>query len=197
MLSPQVLTPSERARLTRLENVIRGGIQTFLEIGDALMEIRDLRLYRESHGSFQAYCEGVWQMSRARAYQLIDATGTARTLSSVGIPVGNEREARELKSIAKFVAQIPAAERPATLTLERTGKPPAQTAPKPALPVPPAQTFSGDVTISLRYRNQTWGGAVHYRGGILELKEPEATLDSAILAIQNWLEYRGFAEVLE
>jgi hypothetical protein len=35
---------------------IDGGIKTFIEVGSALLEIRDDRLYRESYGTFDDYC---------------------------------------------------------------------------------------------------------------------------------------------
>lgn len=67
------LSKTEAARLTTLEDRIEAGLQTFLEVGSALTEIRDNRLYRERYGTFDAYCRQRWQMGRRNAYQLIEA----------------------------------------------------------------------------------------------------------------------------
>lgn len=81
----------ERDRLVELEAVIARGLQTFVEVGAALLEIRESRLYRETHASFGAYLEDRWQMSRQRGYQLIDAAEV-----STVVDVASERQAREL-----------------------------------------------------------------------------------------------------
>lgn len=78
-------------RLTHLESVIERGLGTFVEVGQALLEIRDSRLYRESHGTFEDYCRERWGMSRSYAHRQIDAATVAAVL-----PIGNEAQAREL-----------------------------------------------------------------------------------------------------
>ena len=51
-------------RLAECEAVIERGQQTFIEVGQALMEIRDSRLYRETHATFEAYCNERWGWTR-------------------------------------------------------------------------------------------------------------------------------------
>lgn len=87
------LSPVEETRLTVLETVIDQGRQTFIEVGNALLEIRDSRLYRQTHGTFEAYCTSRWDFTYQRAYQLIEA---ARVSTMVEIAPANERQAREL-----------------------------------------------------------------------------------------------------
>jgi len=70
-------------RLTELETVIEHGLQTFVDVGTALMEIRDSRLYRDSHGTFEDYCRERWGLKRQRAYELIDAARIAGSLSEI------------------------------------------------------------------------------------------------------------------
>jgi VRR-NUC domain len=84
----------ERERLGELEAVIERGVQTFVEVGEALMEIRDSRLYKQTHSSFESYLRQRWNISRPRGYQLIDA---AKLSTTVDTPVENERRARALK----------------------------------------------------------------------------------------------------
>lgn len=92
------LSPDELARLRACENIIFSGLQSFNDVGSALMRVRDQRLYRAS-GTFEDYCEKRWRISRPRAYALISA---ADVVSSIGrqtpdLPAPtNERQAREL-----------------------------------------------------------------------------------------------------
>jgi hypothetical protein len=91
------LTTSERRDLETLEGVVQRGLDTFIEVGQALAEIRDRRLYRQTHGTFEAYCQEKWRLSRTRAYQLIDAAAVSTTVDSAGLPPpANEAQAREL-----------------------------------------------------------------------------------------------------
>ncbi len=62
-----------RDELARLEFVIERGLQSFVDVGEALLQIRDGQLYL-AHGdtSFSQYLERRWQLTRRRAYQLID-----------------------------------------------------------------------------------------------------------------------------
>lgn len=67
------LDHSEKRRLDELEGIIERGLETFLEVGQALMEIRDSKLYRETHRRFGDYVRVRYGMTRQRAHQLIDA----------------------------------------------------------------------------------------------------------------------------
>lgn len=83
----------DSVRLVELEGVIERGLTTFVEVGAALMEIRDSRLYRETHGTFEAYCRERWGWDRTYAHRTIQAAEVSRML-----PMGNilpsERVAR-------------------------------------------------------------------------------------------------------
>lgn len=89
------LTDDETRRLVDLEFVINRGLQTFVEVGTALAEIRDRRLYRASHATFEVYCRERWGFGRTRAHRLIEAADMAATLPMGNMPA-NERVAREL-----------------------------------------------------------------------------------------------------
>jgi hypothetical protein len=92
------LTATERHDLETLEGVVQRGLATFIEVGRALAEIRDRRLYRQTHGTFEEYCHEKWLLSRTRAYRLIDAAAAVEAVSPMGDiePPSNERQAREL-----------------------------------------------------------------------------------------------------
>jgi hypothetical protein len=92
------LTPDEECDLTQCEDVIRKGWRTFLEVGSALARIRDNRLYRRHHGTFEQYCGEKWGYQRAYAYRLILAAQAVAHLSPMGdIPQPtHERQVRPL-----------------------------------------------------------------------------------------------------
>src|SRR5690242_9885540 len=94
------LTTSEQQQLISCEDIIERGLQTFYEVGAALTTIRDQHLYRVTHSTFEEYCRERWQMSRPRAYQLIDASDVHASLSTIvdKLPA-TESQARELARI--------------------------------------------------------------------------------------------------
>lgn len=94
------LTPEELRRLELCEKTIREGMGTFVAVGTALLEIRDARLYRQTHPSFADYVRSVLALSRPRAYELIDSAQVMNDLAGVAdIPAlpQNEAQARELR----------------------------------------------------------------------------------------------------
>ena len=63
------------ARNTLAENeaIIERGLKTFVELGNALLAIRDGKLYKDGYSTFEEYCEGRWQLKERQAYFYIDA----------------------------------------------------------------------------------------------------------------------------
>lgn len=95
-----MLSDPERAELVELEAVIQRGIQQFVAVGNALMQIRDRGLYRADYTTFDEYCRGRWNIGRGHAYRLMDAARVVTVLSPIGdtVPV-NEAQARELAGL--------------------------------------------------------------------------------------------------
>lgn len=84
-------------RLAELEKTIARGKKTFVEVGLALAEIRDLRLYRREYANFNEYCQKKWGWQRRYAYNLIEGAEVVRSLpESVRNCAQNEYAAREL-----------------------------------------------------------------------------------------------------
>lgn len=72
------LTHAEATRLARLERTVDRAVAVVGRIaGEALATIRDERLYRLTHATFEAYCAERWGFSRATAYRMIDAAGAS------------------------------------------------------------------------------------------------------------------------
>lgn len=71
------LEAAEEARMVRLERTIERALKVAVEVagkisGEALATIRDERLYRATHSTFEAYVTERWKLSRAHAYRMID-----------------------------------------------------------------------------------------------------------------------------
>lgn len=89
-------------RLDELESVIERGLGTFVEVGTALREIRDERLYRlrDGYTTFEAYCQERWGFNDRRASQMIAAAEVSTIVGTSGSPttwaIPSEAVAREL-----------------------------------------------------------------------------------------------------
>jgi hypothetical protein len=99
------LTAPERSDLKRCEKTIEKGMATFLDVGRALLEIQQDKLYRDKHGTFEAYCKGRWEMGKSQAYRLIDAVEVDEQIkmSPIGdkMEIKNESQARELVGVSQ------------------------------------------------------------------------------------------------
>ena len=76
------LTPDEKTRFKECEQIIKADLKTFIKVGCALAEIRDNRLYRETHKTFEKYCKETWDLSRGYADQQIGGYETVTLLES-------------------------------------------------------------------------------------------------------------------
>ena len=85
----------ESIRLHRLEEVIETGLRTFVEVGNALLEIRDSRLYRRDFSTFEDYCRDRWGMVRRHANRLIAAAEVVENLGPIWSQI-SESQARTL-----------------------------------------------------------------------------------------------------
>lgn len=78
--------------LESCEAVIQAGLATFIEVGNALTEIREHKLYRaQGFKTFEDYCAERWQFTDRRARQLMEAAEIGTI-----VPVLNEGQARAL-----------------------------------------------------------------------------------------------------
>lgn len=72
--------------LAECEETIARGVRGYVEAGEALRTIRDARLYRETHGTFEDYCRERWGWNDRRASQLIAAAEVSTTVGILGAP---------------------------------------------------------------------------------------------------------------
>ena len=85
--------------LAKYEAIIERGMAEFVAVGEALLRIRNQKLYRATHNSFEAYCADKWGISRQRSYELMEASQTMHLLA------GDENE------VSAIGVQIPSSER--------------------------------------------------------------------------------------
>ncbi len=78
------LSLAERSRLLELEEIVEHGIASFVAVGNALMAIRDERLYIETRATFEVYLGERWQISRQHGYRMIDSARVVAALSPGG-----------------------------------------------------------------------------------------------------------------
>ena len=82
----QLLTEAERAELETCEEAVRKGLSIFIEVGRALVTIRDKKLYRGTDKTFEDYCANRWGFQRLYAYRLMKAAVVMDNL----FPIGNK-----------------------------------------------------------------------------------------------------------
>jgi len=95
------LTTEEFSKLAKLETTIKDGLKTFADVGNALMAIRDCKLYRTEFSTFEKYCAEKWKMNQSRAYQFIDSANVIKQLETstiVELPK-NEAQTRPLSQL--------------------------------------------------------------------------------------------------
>lgn len=102
MIKTTTLPAEENARLAQCEQIIERGFTVFFEVGQALAEIRDAKLYRASHDTFEDYCKARWDIGRSRAYELIDQATVVKAITDAGVNLSavadiSKRDVRELK----------------------------------------------------------------------------------------------------
>ena len=90
------LTAAEKKKLAKLEAVVSKGTS---DVGRALIEIRDQKLYRASHRTFESYCRDRWALSKSQGYRQIGAVEVLTDLSPIGDKITlpqNEAQCRPL-----------------------------------------------------------------------------------------------------
>ncbi|RCJ18630.1 hypothetical protein A6770_32810 [Nostoc minutum NIES-26] len=95
---PEELSESEQRDRLHLERKVE---HAFYEAGKALRELRDRRLYRSTHKTFEEYCRDRFGYSRRQPYLLMDAAVVFDNLKSKCDPLDhilptNERQVRPL-----------------------------------------------------------------------------------------------------
>jgi len=97
------LTLNEQARLNECEAVIERGLKTFVEVGNALLAIREAKLYRLDYETFEEYCQERWGFTNEYARLNMRAAEVVKriqeTPTMVGVLPTTESQARPLTQL--------------------------------------------------------------------------------------------------
>lgn len=111
------LSEAEATWLSVRETAIAGGLETFVQVGQALSEIRnDPRKVYRPYGTFEDYCRDRWGLRQSHAYRMMEAAHVVTNLKSSPIgellPAGNapvlpanEAQARPLVALKEPAQQ--------------------------------------------------------------------------------------------
>ena len=101
----ELLNVEEKNELERCEVVIKQGLKTFVEVGQALMLIRDKRLYRSEFGTFENYCNEKWDLTRQHVNRLVKTSQVVSNLEPLGSKPQTETHARPLTKLEPELQQ--------------------------------------------------------------------------------------------
>lgn len=94
------LTSWEKVRRAELEQVVRGGLAKFLEVGIALAELRNRRLYRTEFATFEHYVLTQFGLHRAAVDGVIRSAQTAQVLLDAGLELPPDTNPTSLRAIS-------------------------------------------------------------------------------------------------
>lgn len=99
------ISKQEKEQLVLYERIIEKGLKTFVEVGEALMEIKQARLYRQQYPNFDDYCQKRWGIGIRQSQRLIRAAKVVQNLQTKGDPrVALPRSERQIRPLAGLPA---------------------------------------------------------------------------------------------
>src|SRR5438105_4240737 len=101
------LSVDEQGQFEEFEGIIATRLKAFFEVGEALIKIKEGKLYRALSSTFEEYCRKRWNFSRIHAHRLLHAAEVRTTLMSLqasALPE-NERQVRPLEGLQPKAAE--------------------------------------------------------------------------------------------
>lgn len=117
------LSTTEAEHLADCETIIAAGLASFVEVGEALADVRDSRLYRQTHGTFEDYCSDRWGLSHRHVNRMVEASQVVGALGPIGPVPTNEAQARPLAPLRDDPDALASAWQAANEAAEAKGKP--------------------------------------------------------------------------
>jgi hypothetical protein len=96
------LTKREHEELAGLEQEVAAGLSEFLRVGRALSTIRNKRLFRETHATFDQYVVERWGLGIGGTGALITSFHIAEQLQDAGINLPPQTTQSAMRSLAKL-----------------------------------------------------------------------------------------------
>src|SRR5208282_1566133 len=100
----ELTAAQQKTLLGKCESIIRVNVEAFYAVGVALQVIQKQRLHKHAgYDTFESYCQAVWDFSRPRAYQLIEAATVVENVyncrqKAAALP-SNEAQTRPLAKL--------------------------------------------------------------------------------------------------
>jgi hypothetical protein len=118
-------------KLAQCEEVIERGLDSFIEVGNALLIIREERLYKDDYDDFKTYCQERWDTSDRHAHRLIDSAEVMQNIGTDQIGQSGPLPSQQLKEsqVRPLVALPPSDQRKAwegAVKSSKNGKPTAK-----------------------------------------------------------------------
>ena len=101
----KTLSDDERTEFDKQREVVRKGLGVFVVVGRALALIRDKKLYRETHDSFDTFVMDEWEMSKSHTNRQIVASQLVRKLSKSDVKPVTESQVRPLTRLKPALAE--------------------------------------------------------------------------------------------
>jgi hypothetical protein len=73
----------------------------FLSVGNDLIELKQLEVYKETHKTFEAFVRDQFNLERAQAYRLMEAASVTKNLSPIGDKIDTPKLESQLREVAK------------------------------------------------------------------------------------------------
>lgn len=99
----EALSDEEVIEREQLEYEVEQGIDATFKVASALLTIREKRLYRSTHSTYEEYIEDRWQVSSRRARHLTFAASVMKSLEEAGVTElpTNESQVRGLQGVVE------------------------------------------------------------------------------------------------
>ena len=116
------VTTAEESRFYQLAAIVDKGMESFIEVGKALMELRDGKSYKAAgYETFEDLCQRGFGICRDMAYRTINASALTVKMSTI-VDIPNEGTARELLKIKDEAVQLAVAKRAKEMVVEQHGE---------------------------------------------------------------------------
>lgn len=103
------LSTIEQNALRDCEKTIESGLANFREVGQALTQIRDEKLHRVTHKTFELYCRERWDFGRIQAHRMIEANKVAKNVTASATKKTEPKTEFQVRPLAA----LPESEQPA------------------------------------------------------------------------------------
>ena len=102
-VSDRIIENEKKKRHDALCVEVVRDLPKFVSVGNALIELKQLEVYKETHKTFEAFVRDKFSLERQQAYRLMEAASVARNLS----PIGDKIETPKLESQLREVGKAP------------------------------------------------------------------------------------------